>query len=618
MRDFRNKMREKMAMLRMDESFATRYVNEGFSGGEKKRLEMLQMAVLEPEMAILDETDSGLDIDALRIVAEGVNAMLNPELGVLLITHYQRLLNYITPDCRPRPGPGPDRQERRQGPRPAARGRGLRPDPARGRPRARRPRRGAARAPGAGRASSSRAPARGGRPLAGRTAMADRDRADPSSPPRRVRPGRRSARDFPILAAGDPRPPAASTSTRRRRSQKPQVVIDAMDAYYREYNANVHRGIYRSARRRRPRTRRRARKVARFINAPDAHEIVFTRNATEAINLVAYSWGRRNIDRGDAIVLTEMEHHANLVPWQLLVQEQDGDLEFIPITDDGVLRLDVFEVLLRLKPEARRVHPRVEHARDDQPGPRDDRDGPRRRARSSSIDGAQAVPHVPVDVQEIGADFYAFSGHKMLGPTGSGALWARRELLEAMPPFLAGGEMIREVHLRRREWNDIPWKFEAGTPAIGDAIGLGVGGRVPAATIGHGRASASTSASSSTYALERAAARGPGHRALRADGPGRCAAASCRSTCPGIHPHDVAQVLDRFGIAVRAGHHCTMPLHERLDLAATARASFNVYTTTEPTSTRSSRASGRCSAIFGADTVRPRRAVADRPRGARR
>ena len=212
--------------------------------------------------------------------------------------------------------------------------------------------------------------------------------------------------------------------------------------------------------------------MARFINAPTDHEIVFTRNATESINLVAYSWGRRNIGRGDAIVLTEMEHHANLVPWQLLAQEKDGDLEFIPITDDGLLRLDVFEVLLRLKPKLvafthvsntlGTINPVAEmtamaHAA----------------GALVLIDGAQAVPHVPVDVQAIGSDFYAFSGHKMLAPTGSGALWARRELLEAMPPFLAGGEMIREVHLRRSDWNAIPWKFEAGTPDIAAEIGLG-------------------------------------------------------------------------------------------------------------------------------------------------
>jgi cysteine desulfurase / selenocysteine lyase len=381
-------------------------------------------------------------------------------------------------------------------------------------------------------------------------------------------------RDFPILDQeihGHPLVYLDSAAS----SQKPQVVIDALDDYYREYNANVHRGIYTIGEKATTEYERARARVARFINAPDAHEIVFTRNATEAINLVAYSWGRRNIHRGDAIVLTEMEHHANLVPWQLLVQEQDGDLEFIPITDDGILRLDVFQALLELKPKLvafthvsntlGTINPVAEmtelaHAA----------------GALVLVDGAQAVPHLPVDVQALGADFYAFSGHKMLGPMGSGALWARRELLEAMPPFLAGGEMIREVHLRRSDWNDIPWKFEAGTPAVGDAIGLGVAaeylqGLGMDAVRDHERQLVD-------HALEILPARVPGIELYGPMDP-ELRGGVVPFNLPGIHPHDVAQVLDRFGIAVRAGHHCTMPLHERLDLAATARASFNVYTT---------------------------------------
>ncbi len=256
-------------------------------------------------------------------------------------------------------------------------------------------------------------------------------------------------------------------------SQKPAVVIDAVADYYREYNANVHRGIYTIGEKATAEYERARATAARFINAPDSHELIFTRNATEAINLVAYSWGRRNIDRGDAIVLTEMEHHANLVPWQLLVQERDGDLEFIPITDDGILRLDVLEVLLRLKPKLV-AFTHVSNTLGTINPVREIVEMAHAAGALVLVDGAQAVPHVPVDVQALGADFYAFSGHKMLGPMGSGALWARRELLEAMPPFLSGGEMIREVHLRRSDFNEIPWKFEAGTPAVGDAIGLGV------------------------------------------------------------------------------------------------------------------------------------------------
>ncbi len=381
--------------------------------------------------------------------------------------------------------------------------------------------------------------------------------------------------DFPILGTtvhGKPLIYLDSAST----SQKPSVVIEAVDEFYREYNANVHRGIYEIGERATAAYEEARGRVARFIGASDPHQVIFTRNATEAINLVAYSWGRQNIGRGDAIVLTEMEHHANLVPWQLLVQEKDGDLEFIPITDEGVLRLEVFEVLLRLKPKLvafthvsntlGTINPVAEmiemaHAA----------------GALVLVDGAQAVPHVPVDVEALGADFYAFSGHKMLAPLGSGALWARRELLESMPPFLSGGEMIREVHLRRSEWNDLPWKFEAGTPDASAAIGLGVAadylrGLGMDAVREHERELVA-------YALETLARDVPG---IELYGP----PADLRGgvvpfNLPGIHPHDVAQVLDRSGVAVRAGHHCTMPLHERLDLAATARASFNVYSTRE-------------------------------------
>ncbi|MDQ2965453.1 MAG: cysteine desulfurase [Chloroflexota bacterium] len=396
----------------------------------------------------------------------------------------------------------------------------------------------------------------------------------------RIRDGRLDAHairaEFPILRTkinGHPLVYLDSAST----SQKPQAVIDAVDEFYGEYNANVHRGIYTIGERATAAYERARVSTARFINAPDSHEIVFTRNATEAINLVAYSWGRKHIGRGDAIVLTEMEHHANLVPWQLLVQEKDGDLEFIPITDDGLLRLDVFEVLLRLKPKLvafthvsntlgtiNPVAQMVAMAHE--------------AGALVLVDGAQAVPHVPVDVQALGADFYVFSGHKMLAPTGSGVLWARKELLEAMPPFMAGGEMIREVHLRRSEWNDVPWKFEAGTPDIAAAIGLGAAAEY-LMTLGMGRVREHEQ-ELLTYAMVALQRELPSIQLYgRMDAGIR--GGVIPFNLPGVHPHDVAQVLDRFGIAVRAGHHCTMPLHERLDLAATARASFNVYTTRE-------------------------------------
>jgi cysteine desulfurase/selenocysteine lyase len=356
-------------------------------------------------------------------------------------------------------------------------------------------------------------------------------------------------------------------------SLKPRAVLDAMDGYNRRFTANVHRGIYTTGEEATAAYEQARVKIARFINAPSAHEIVQVRNATEAINLVAYSWGRRNIARADTIVLTELEHHANLVPWQILSQEKDADLEFVPIDDDGRLNLETYEVLLRTRPKLvafthvsngigtiNPVQAMVEMAH--------------AVGALVLVDGAQAVPHLPVDVQALGADFYVFSGHKVLGPTGSGALWARKELLEAMPPFLAGGEMIREVHLRRTTFNDVPWKFEAGTPDIAAAIGLGAALDY-LSEIGMDRVR-EHERELVDYALETLQREIPGIRIygpLSADDRGGVVTFNL----PGVHPHDVATLLDREAVAVRAGHHCTQPLHERLEEAATARASFNVY-----------------------------------------
>ena len=379
--------------------------------------------------------------------------------------------------------------------------------------------------------------------------------------------------DFPILAErphGKPLVYLDSAAT----SQKPLAVIEAMDAYYRGYNANVHRGIYEISEKATAAYEGAREQVARFINAPSGGEIVWARNATEAINLVTYSWGRRHLGQGDVIVLTEMEHHANLVPWQVLAQEVDGDLEFIPITDEGILRLDVFEVLLRLHPKLV-AFTHVSNTLGTINPVREMVEMAHAAGALVLVDGAQAVPHLPVDVQEIGADFYVFSGHKMLGPTGSGVLWGRRELLDAMPPFMAGGDMIREVKLRRSEFNDVPWKFEAGTPDISAAIGLGVAADYLRG-LGMDRVR-EHERQLVAYALETLAREVPG---IALYGP----PADVRGgvvpfNLPDIHPHDVAQILDRQGICIRAGHHCTMPLHERLDLAATGRASFSVFTT---------------------------------------
>jgi cysteine desulfurase / selenocysteine lyase len=354
-------------------------------------------------------------------------------------------------------------------------------------------------------------------------------------------------------------------------SQKPEPVIDAMDDYYRRYNANIHRGVYQIAEEATAAYEEARHKVARFINAPSSKEVIFTRNITEAINLVRYSWGRANVRQGDRILLTEMEHHSNLVPWQLLAAETGAELDFLPIDDDGILELDGLERKLhgvRLLAFAHQsntlgtinpVHALVEAAH--------------RAGALVLIDGAQAVPHMPVDVQALGADFYGFTGHKMCGPTGIGVLWARRQLLEAMPPFLAGGEMIKRVHLRDATWNDLPWKFEAGTQAIAEAIGLGVAVDY-LSQLGMPRVREHERALVD-YGLERL----EDVRGLTLYGPREpeIHGGAISFSVAGVHPHDLATLIDREGIAVRAGHHCTQPLMDRLGVPATTRASFYIY-----------------------------------------
>jgi cysteine desulfurase / selenocysteine lyase len=384
----------------------------------------------------------------------------------------------------------------------------------------------------------------------------------------------RARADFPALAQLVHDRPLAYLDSAAT-TQMPAAVIDAVAAFGRADRANVHRGVHTLSERATAAYEAARAAVQHFINARDASEIVFVRGTTEAINLVAHSFGRAAIGPGDEVLVTQMEHHSNLVPWQMLCAERQARLRVVPVTAAGELRMgdldDALGPRTRILAVAHvanaigTVNPVaaiVERAH--------------ARGVPVLVDGAQATAHLPIDVQALGCDFYAFSGHKMLGPMGSGALWGRRELLEAMPPFLAGGEMIREVHLRRSEFNEIPWKFEAGTPAVGDAIGLGVaadylGGIGMAAVREHERELVA-------YALPLLEREVPG---IELYGP---ADPDLRGgvipfNLPGIHPHDVAQVLDRFGVAVRAGHHCTMPLHERLDLAATARASFSVYTT---------------------------------------
>jgi cysteine desulfurase / selenocysteine lyase len=356
-------------------------------------------------------------------------------------------------------------------------------------------------------------------------------------------------------------------------SLKPRVVSDAVARYLNSYSANVHRGIYEIGEEATAAYEGARTKIAGFLGADDAHEVVMVRNATEAINLVAYSWGRRNIKQADTIVVTEMEHHSNLIPWQMLVQEKDADIEFVPFDDEGRLLQDSYEMLLRTSPKLvaftavsngiGTINPVREMVR---------------KAHDAGalvlIDGAQAAPHGPVNVKELECDFYVFSGHKTLGPPGSGALWARREILEEMPPFMGGGEMIREVKLRHSSFNEIPYKFEAGTPDISATIGLGAAidylGEVG---MEHVRAHEKDLLD---YALAILPERVP---SIRIHGPltSDDRAGIVTFNLADAHPHDVATLLDREAIAVRAGHHCTMPLHQRLGEEASARASFHIY-----------------------------------------
>ncbi len=354
-------------------------------------------------------------------------------------------------------------------------------------------------------------------------------------------------------------------------SQKPRRVIDCLEDYYRRYNANVHRGIYRLSEEATFAFERARGKVARFINARSQREIVFVRNTTEAINLVARSWGDANLREGDRILLSIMEHHSNLVPWQMLAQRTGAKLEFLPIDGEGRLALDNLDAQLegvRLVAITQQsnvlgtINPVSEIAQ---------------RAHAVGalvlVDGAQSVPHMPVDVQALDIDFLAFSGHKMCGPTGIGVLWGRRAILEQMPPFLGGGSMIKVVGLYESTYADIPARFEAGTPAIAEAIALGEAVDF-LQEIGMDRIYAHER-DLLGYALERLTE----IEGLRVYGPTttEMRGGAVSFTLEGAHPHDVAAVLDGEGIAVRAGHHCAQPLHAHYDIPATTRASFYLY-----------------------------------------
>ena len=382
-------------------------------------------------------------------------------------------------------------------------------------------------------------------------------------------------RDFPVLSRrvyGHPLVYLDNAAT----SQKPVSVIEGLDRYYRESNANVHRGVHTLSEEATAMHEEARRKVARFINAGSSKQVIYTRNTTEAINIIAYAWGQANLSPGDRVVSTEMEHHSNIVPWQLVTQSTGSELAWIPFDSEGQLQLDLLDryladgntrlvtvtaasnVLGTINP----VREIVDKAHD--------------AGALVLVDAAQSVPHMPVDVQELDCDFLTFSGHKMMGPTGIGILYGKRNLLEAMPPFLGGGDMIREVRLDGSTWNDLPWKFEAGTPAIAEAIGLGL-------AIDYLRQLGMEQVRAHeielvTYAWERLAEI-PDLEMLGPPPPDRSGLIAF--TLGDIHPHDLAAILDHDGIAIRAGHHCAAPAHQKLGIVASARCSFYVYNTQE-------------------------------------
>ncbi len=377
--------------------------------------------------------------------------------------------------------------------------------------------------------------------------------------------------DFPILAR-EIRPGVKlvyldSAAT----SQKPEKVILEMDDFYRNSNANIHRGIHVLAEESTRLYEEARQKIAKFVGVPNPKQIIFTRNTTESINLIAYSWGNANLKNDDLVVLTEMEHHSNLVPWQMLSEQTGIRLEFVSVTPDGLLDLESYRQLLAQNPKLvgftymsnvlGTINPAKEmvemaHAN----------------GAIVLIDGAQSTPHFPVNIIDLDADFYAFSGHKMCGPTGIGVLYGKKEILEKMPPFLGGGDMIKKVHLRSFSTNELPYKFEAGTPAIAEAVGLGAA--VDYLSEVGMEAIAFHEQEIIEYALERLEEI---HGVQVIGPPAKFKGGVAAFTIDDIHPHDIAQILDHYGIAVRAGHHCAMPLHEKFDLSATTRASFYLY-----------------------------------------
>jgi cysteine desulfurase/selenocysteine lyase len=355
-------------------------------------------------------------------------------------------------------------------------------------------------------------------------------------------------------------------------SQKPRQVLDALAEYYEEHNANIHRGVHRLAEEATASYEEARQKVARFLGAPDMGGLIFTRGTTESINLVAHAWGRKFLREGDEVVLTEAEHHSNLVPWQLAARATGAKLRFIPILEDGTLDLEAAERLIGPRTKLvgcihasnvlATINPVEKLAR-----------MAHEAGALMLVDGAQSAPHLPVSVETLGCDFFACSGHKMLGPTGVGVLWGRPEIMGEMDPFLGGGEMIREVHLDHSTWNDLPHKFEAGTMNIAQAVGLG------AAVDYLGEQGMENVREHERQLGEYAYRRLSELEGVKIYGPMEDRTGLVSFSVPDVHPHDLSQLLDEEGIAIRSGHHCAQPLMRRLGVAATARASFYLYNT---------------------------------------
>jgi cysteine desulfurase/selenocysteine lyase len=385
---------------------------------------------------------------------------------------------------------------------------------------------------------------------------------------------RRIRWDFPILGRLVHQDKPLAYLDNAATTQKPKAVMDALETYYASYNSNVHRALHALGEQATLAYEEARARCAGLIGAAAPEEVIFTRGTTESINLVAHSWGRRHIGEGDEIILTEMEHHSNLVPWQLLASERGARLRFVPVREDGTLDMEGYRSML--SPRVKLVaFTHVSNILGTVNPAREIIAAAQREGAVTLIDAAQSVPHRPVDVQALGCDFLACSGHKMAGPTGIGLLYGRRTLLEEMPPFLSGGEMIKKVTLETATWADLPHKFEAGTPHIAGAIGLGEAVRY---LQGIGMEAVQAHESEITqYALERLQ-QVPGLRIL-GSAPDRGGVISF--TVDDMHPHDIAQYVDSHGVAIRAGHGCAQPLLRAFGHTAVSRASFYIYTLRE-------------------------------------